>query len=73
MKKKQHSSYEYVYTCTVHSDASACRMLKLNKETGMHSPVHVELSRFKEYPAMHPHLKEPTVLKQVWEQLLLPI
>ena len=41
-------------------------------ETGMHSPVHVELSRSKEYPAVHPHSKEPTVLEQVWEQLFPP-
>ena len=35
-------------------------------------PVHVTLSSCREYPGMHPHVKEPNVLVQVWEQLLLP-
>ena len=38
----------------------------------IYSPEHVELSKSKEYPALHPHSKEPTVLEQVWEQLFPP-
>ena len=63
-------TYHYtllLYVCTVHA-YSKCGLMHVTQthtETGMHSPVHVELLRSKEYPAMHPHSKEPTVLKQV--------
>ena len=78
MKNKQHyihiNTHNYcTYVCTVHA-YSKCGLMHVTQthtETEMHSPEHVELSRSKEYPAMHPHLKEPSVLEQVWEQLFL--
>ena len=74
MKNTQTQAQKYTYAPTQIQINKTWRLMHVTQthtETGMHSPEHVELSRSKEYPAMHPHLKEPSVLEQVWLQLFL--